>query len=52
MRVSPAIAEAMAQPTAWMYWVPRLPEIVKKPWSLDEYMIGSCRPFSGSFELE
>ena len=25
------IADAIAQPTAWMYWVARLPEIEKKP---------------------
>ncbi|MNV26995.1 hypothetical protein D3C71_1181300 [compost metagenome] len=31
MRVSPLIAEAMPQPTAWMNCVARLPEIEKKP---------------------
>ncbi len=34
MRVSPEIAEAIAQPTACGYWVPRLPETVKNPASL------------------
>src|SRR3954468_24637878 len=37
MRVSPEIADAMAQPTAWMNCVARLPEMEKKPLSLDEY---------------
>ncbi len=27
MRVSPLIAEAIAHPTAWMYWRPTLPAI-------------------------
>ena len=49
--VSPLIAEAMAQPTAWMNCVARLPEIEKKPARLYEYMTGSCRPFSGSPSL-
>src|SRR6476660_7564562 len=40
MHVSPLIAAAMAQPTAWMNWVPRLPEIEKNPASRAEYMIG------------
>ena len=44
MRVSLLMAEAIAQPTAWMYWVARLPEIEKKPCSFDEYMTGSWRP--------
>ncbi len=48
MRVSPWIAEAMAQPTAWMNCVARLPEIEKKPARLYEYITGSCRPFIGS----
>ncbi|MNG32812.1 hypothetical protein D3C84_1189110 [compost metagenome] len=39
--VSPLIAEAMPQPTPWMNWVARLPEMVKKPDSLTEYMIGN-----------
>ncbi|CRW93557.1 hypothetical protein PAERUG_P54_1_London_24_VIM_2_04_13_06194 [Pseudomonas aeruginosa] len=52
MRVSPLIAEAMPQPTAWMNWVARLPEMEKKPASLLEYMIGSWRPLSGSASLE
>ncbi|MNW67274.1 hypothetical protein D3C74_458380 [compost metagenome] len=39
--VSPLMAEAMPQPTAWMNWVARLPEMVKKPASLTEYMIGN-----------
>src|SRR6185436_10250226 len=51
MRVSPLIAEAMAQPTAWMYWVPRLPEIEKKPARLYEYITGSWRPLRGSRPL-
>ncbi len=42
----------MAQPTACGTWVPRLPEIVKKPYSLDEYMIGSWRPLMGSAAFE
>ena len=42
----------MAQPTAWMYCVPRLPEIEKKPTSRAEYMIGICRPWRRSFSLE
>ena len=46
------MAEAIAQPTAWMYCVARLPEIEKKPCSFEEYMIGSWRPFSGSASLE
>ena len=50
--VSFLIAEAIAQPTAWMNCVARLPEIEKKPWSRDEYITGSCRPFSGSRSLE
>src|SRR6187401_111966 len=52
MRVSPLIALAMAQPTAWMNWVARLPEIEKKPRSLYEYITGSCRPFRGSRSFE
>ena len=52
MRVSPLIADAIAQPTAWMYCVPRLPEIEKKPTSRAEYMIGICRPCRRSFSLE
>ena len=52
MRVSPLIADAIAQPTAWMYCVPRLPEIEKKPCCRDEYITGSWRPFSGSRSLE
>ena len=52
MRVSPLIAAAIAQPTAWMYCVPRLPEIEKNPTSRAEYMIGICRPCSRSFSLE
>jgi hypothetical protein len=31
IRVSPLIAEAIAQPTAWMNWVARLPLMLKKP---------------------
>ena len=46
------MALAMAQPTACGYWVPRLPEMVKKPKSLAEYMIGSWRPLIGSAALE
>jgi hypothetical protein len=34
-RVSLRMAEAMAQPTAWMNWVPRLPETEKKPCSFE-----------------
>src|SRR5688572_25103310 len=49
--VSPLIAEAMAQPTAWMNCVARLPLIVKKPARLYEYITGSWRPFIGSAEL-
>src|SRR3954452_10638392 len=37
----PRIADAIAQPTAWMYCVARLPEMVKKPWERDEYITGS-----------
>jgi len=50
--VSPLIADAIAQPTAWMYCVARLPEIEKNPCSREEYMTGSCRPFIGSSSLE
>src|SRR3954452_21328596 len=39
--VPPRIADAIAHPTAWMYWVARLPEIEKKPCSFDEYSTGS-----------
>src|SRR5215210_4680632 len=46
IRLSPLIALAIAHPTAWGNWVPRLPEIEKKPNALSEYMIGSWRPFS------
>jgi hypothetical protein len=46
MRLSPLIAEAIAQPTACGNWVPRLPEIEKNPCALSEYMIGSWRPCS------
>src|SRR3954466_11466429 len=35
--MSPLIADAIAQPTAWMYCVARLPEIVKNPAHLYEY---------------
>ncbi len=49
---SPLIAAAIAQPTAWMYWVPRLPAMVKKPCARDVYITGSCRPFTGSRGLE
>ena len=52
MLSSPLIAEAIAQPTACTNCVARLPEIEKKPCSFEEYMIGSCRPFSGSRRLE
>jgi len=50
--VSCFIADAIAQPTAWMNWVARLPEIEKKPCSRDEYITGNWRPFSGSSSLE
>src|SRR5215470_11680954 len=40
MRVSPLIAEAMAQPTAWMYCTPRLPATEKKLCLFDEYITG------------
>jgi hypothetical protein len=50
--VSFLIADAIAQPTAWMYWVARLPEIEKKPCSLEEYITGSWRPFRGSCVFE
>src|SRR3954462_3678688 len=39
--VSPLIAEAMPQPTAWINCVARLPEIEKKPARLIEYITGS-----------
>ena len=52
MRVSPLMAEAMPQPTAWMNCVARLPEIVKKPARLYEYITGSWRPFIGSRSLD
>ena len=42
--MSPLIADAIAHPTAWMYCVPRLPEIVKNPASRAEYMTGIWRP--------
>ena len=48
----PLSAEAIAQPTPWTNWVARFPETVKKPWALEEYMIGSCRPSSGSRSLD
>ena len=38
--MSPLIADAIAQPTAWMYCVARLPEIEKNPASRAEYMTG------------
>src|SRR4029079_10428527 len=43
--VPPRKADAIAHPTAWMYWVARLPEIEKNPCALDEYRTGSWRPF-------
>ena len=43
-----AIADAIAHPTACTYCVARLPEIVKNPYSFDEYITGSWRPFIGS----
>ena len=49
---SPEIADAMAQPTDCTNWVPRFPEIEKKPCSFDEYMTGNCRPCSGSSSFE
>ena len=52
MRVSPLAALAIAQPTAWGYWVVRLPEIEKKPKRFSEYMIGSWRPFNLSPAFE
>ncbi len=52
MRVPPLIAEAIAQPTAWMYCVPRLPASEKKPCLRKECRIGICRPLIGSRELE
>ena len=52
IRVSPLIADAIAQPTAWMYCVPRLPEIEKKPCRRDVYMTGICRPSTGSRSFE
>ena len=51
MRLSPLIAEAIAQPTPWMNCVARLPEIEKKPARLYEYITGSWRPLSGSRSL-
>ena len=50
--VSPLMADAIAQPTAWMYCVARLPEIEKKPFSRTEYITGSWRPLSGSRSLD
>ena len=47
-----SLAAAIAQPTAWGYWVPRLPEIEKNPASRAEYMTGNWRPFSRSSILE
>src|SRR5262249_42159163 len=52
MRVSPWIADAIAQPTAWMNCVARLPEIEKKPARWYEYITGSWRPLSGSRSLD
>ena len=52
IRSSPLLAEAIAQPTACGYCVAKLPEIEKKPYSFAEYMIGSCRPLSGSEAFE
>jgi hypothetical protein len=42
--VSPLMAEAMPQPTAWMNCVARLPLMEKKPARLYEYITGSWRP--------
>src|SRR3954471_17524757 len=50
--VSPLIADAIAQPTAWMNCVARLPEIEKKPARLYEYITGNWRPLSGSHSLD
>ena len=47
-----AIAEAIAQPTAWTYCVARLPEIEKNPCAFDEYITGSWRPWSGSCSFD
>src|SRR6478609_11212504 len=52
MRVSPLMAEAIAQPTAWMNWVARLPEMVKKPLGRSEYITGNWRPLRGSRSLD
>jgi len=52
MRVSPLIAEAIAQPTAWMYCVPRLPASEKNPCRFEVYITGICRPSTGSRSLE
>ena len=52
IRVSPLIADAIAQPTAWMNCVARLPLMLKKPARLYEYITGSCRPFIGSRSLD
>jgi len=49
--VSPLMADAMAQPTACGTWVPRLPEMLKKPARLYEYITGSWRPLMGSASL-
>ena len=38
------IAEAIAQPTACGYWVPRLPEIENMFAFFEWYMMGNCRP--------
>ena len=49
--VSPLIADAMPQPTAWMNCVAKLPLMVKKPARWYEYITGSWRPFIGSRSL-
>src|SRR5690606_16091521 len=49
--VSPLMADAMAQPTAWGICVARLPEIEKKPARLYEYITGNWRPLIGSRSL-
>jgi hypothetical protein len=45
---SPRSADAIAHPTACTNCVARLPEIVKNPYSFDEYITGNWRPFTGS----
>src|SRR5690606_15260200 len=52
MRVSPLMAEAMAQPTAWMTWVARLPEMEKKPARMYSYKRAGFFSISGNLATQ